>query len=253
MATENYSKPPEMGSGLIPRPANRPLGCSAPVFNKPLIPRDEWGDRIEEKRKHKAMLSDVRNIMGENGGMIPALNQGRDPWCWAFSPVTAITLARANAGLPYQHLSANAVANKITGFNIRGGWSEDAMEHMQQLGAPETAFWPEQSNMRHFDNPDTWENAKQQKITEWWDIDPRDIDSIMTCLLLNYPVAVDIPAWAHSVCLIDPVNAPRNLRDIKFDHLNSWGNNWNGNGIGQLSGEYTKFSSAIACTVPTGE
>jgi hypothetical protein len=31
----------------------------------------------------------------------------------------------------------------------------------------------------------------------------------MTCLLLNYPVAVDIPAWGHSVCLIDPVDAKR--------------------------------------------
>jgi hypothetical protein len=70
----------------------------------------------------------------------------------------------------------------------------------------------------------------------------------MTCLLLNYPVAVDIPAWGHSVCLIDPVDAAGK----EFDQLNSWGNNWNGNGIGRLKGKYTRFSSAIACTVVTG-
>jgi hypothetical protein len=85
-------------------------------------------------------------------------------------------------------------------------------------------------------------------VLEWWDIDPNDTDAIMTCLLLNYPVAVDIPAWGHSVCLIDPVDAAGK----EFDQLNSWGNNWNGNGIGRLKGKYTRFSSAIACTVVTG-
>ena len=99
-----------MGRGLIQRDMQQaPLGSSAPMFSRPLIARSEWGDRIAEKRKHKAMLSDIRNISGPNGGMIPALNQGRDPWCWAFSPTSAATLARASAGSPYKHLSGNAV------------------------------------------------------------------------------------------------------------------------------------------------
>lgn len=249
MSKNEYTVPRGMGRGYVPRDMTKsPLGSHAPMFSKPLIDRSEWGDRINEKRKAKAMLSDVRNIMGPNGGRIPALMQGEDPWCWAFSPTTAAMLARANAGMPYVRLSGNAVANKVAGFRIRGGWSEESMAHMQTLGAPSTDFWPEQDNARHFDNPDTWENAKQSIITEWWDIDPRDTAAIMTCLLSNYPLAVDIPAWAHSVCLIDPVNA----QATEYDHMNSWGDSWNGNGIGRLKGRYTKFQSVIACTVATG-
>jgi hypothetical protein len=115
-------------------------------------------------------------------------------------------------------------------------------------GVPETSYWPEGDNKRHWDSPDTWQNAAENVVLEWWDIDPGDTAAIMTCLLLNYPVAVDIPAWGHSVCLIDPVDAAGK----EFDQLNSWGNNWNGNGIGRLKGKYTRFSSAIACTVVTG-
>jgi hypothetical protein len=249
MSKNEFTVPRGMGRGWIPRDLKKaPLGSSAPMFDKPLIDRSEWGDRIAEKIKAKAMLSDVRNIMGPNGGRIPALNQGRDPWCWAFSPTTAATLARANAGMPYVHLSANAVACKVKNFKVEGGWSEQSMKHMQTLGAPSVDYWPEGDNARHWDSPDTWANAEQSIITEWWDIDPRDTAAIMTCLLLNYPMAVDIPAWGHSVCLIDPVNA----QGTEFDHLNSWGDNWNGNGIGRLKGKYTKFDSVIACTVATG-
>jgi hypothetical protein len=87
MIRANYKIPRGMGRGLILRDMQQaPLGSSAPMFSRPLIARSEWGDRIAEKKKHKAMLSDIRNISGPNGGMIPALNQGRDPWCWAFSP-----------------------------------------------------------------------------------------------------------------------------------------------------------------------
>jgi hypothetical protein len=68
----------------------------------------------------------------------PALNQGRDPWCWAFSPTSAATLARASAGSPYKHLSGNAVGNMVTGFKVRGGWSENSMKFIQEKGVPET-------------------------------------------------------------------------------------------------------------------
>jgi hypothetical protein len=249
MIRANYKIPRGMGRGLIQRDMSKaPLGSSAPMFSRPLTPRSEWGDRIAEKKKHRAMLSDIRNISGPNGGMVPALNQGRDPWCWAFSPTSAATLARASAGSPYKHLSGNAVGNMVTGFKVRGGWSENSMKFIQKNGVPETSYWPEGDNKRHWDSPDTWANAAENVVLEWWDIDPGDTAAIMTCLLLNYPVAVDIPAWGHSVCLIDPVDAAGK----EFDQLNSWGNNWNGNGIGRLKGKYTKFSSAIACTVVTG-
>jgi hypothetical protein len=127
-------------------------------------PRSEWGDRIAEKKKHRAMLSDIRNISGPSGGMVPALNQGKDPWCWAFSPTTAATLARASAGSPYKHLSGNAVGNMVTGFKVRGGWSENAMKFIQEKGVPEVAYWPEGDNKRHWDSPDTWANAAENVV-----------------------------------------------------------------------------------------
>jgi hypothetical protein len=122
------------------------------------------------------MLSDIRNISGPSGGMVPALNQGKDPWCWAFSPDDLRPhWRRASAGSPYKHLSGNAVGNMVTGFKVRGGWSENAMKFVQEKGVPETSYWPEGDNKRHWDSPDTWANAAENVVLEWWDIDPGDI------------------------------------------------------------------------------
>ena len=69
MTTNQYTVPRGMGRGWIPRDLKKaPLGSSAPMFDKPLIDRSEWGDRITEKIKAKAMLSDVRNMAGQTAG-----------------------------------------------------------------------------------------------------------------------------------------------------------------------------------------
>jgi hypothetical protein len=58
----------------------------------------------------------------------------------------------------------NAVGNMVTGFKVRGGWSENSMKFIQEKGVPEVAYWPEGDNKRHWDSPDTWANAAENVV-----------------------------------------------------------------------------------------
>lgn len=73
--------------GLILRNYNTHPHCysadSGPFesLSIPLIPRDEWPERIREMEATKSRLSDIRRSSGPNGGHIPSLDQGSQGYC----------------------------------------------------------------------------------------------------------------------------------------------------------------------------
>ena len=66
------------------------------------------------------------------------------------------------------------------------------------------------------------------------DLNPRDTDQLMACLLRDIPVVSDFSWWRHSVCTLDAVNWDG--RQLETDIWNSWGDNWGTNGLGRLQG-----------------
>lgn len=222
--------------GAIPRPKDFHSGFGVGLDEDefPLIPRDQWSERIREQEANKTRLSDLRHW--------PALDQNGQGYCWAYSSTAAVMLLRAKAGMPFRRLSAHGVACKIMNFRDRGGWGALSLDWITENGIPDVEHWPEKSMSRQNDKPETWENAAEHRITEGWiDLDishPADadlsFDQVATLLLCGIPVVVDFNWWAHSVCAMDLVETSPGQFGLRI--LNSWSDNWGEKGTGVLEG-----------------
>lgn len=277
--------PSGQGFGLIPRNYNtHPVGCYGAILpyhavTFPLIPRDEWAQRIKDQITSKARLSDIRMI-GNNGQPVPALDQNGKGFCWAHSGTSAVMMLRAQANLPYVGLSAYAVACIIKDYRDEGGWGAQGVDFIASRGVPSEKFWPMQSMSRANDKPETWDNAKLHRITEGW-IDlaaaqyDRNLswDQEITMYLSGFPVVKDESWWSHSICGLDVVDGNTQFGSTRAasgklltvqEHeefwgvnnpvtagygvriLNSWGNSWSTLGMGVLTGNQAISDGAVA-------
>lgn len=249
---------PQFGFGLVPRDYSRiPVGSIEGIkkFDIPLIPRNEWSSRIRDMEQGGSRLSDLFN----NSGQVN-LDQGTEGFCWAYSPASAIMVARARDNQPNVRLSAHAVGCMIKNFRNQGGWNPQAVEFGRDRGYPTIEFWPEKSMSRQWNNAETWEDAAKYKITEgWMDLEPSiydrnlSFDQLMTCLLSRIPCPTDHAFMSHSVCSCDPVEFDNSLplSDINrwgTRFLNSW-NNWGDRGFGLLRGRKAAPDGATAVKV----
>ena len=244
--------------GLIPRDMTAfPRGCyaSAAAVDIPLIPRNEWSERIKLMEADRSRLSDIVKI-GDAGNPIPGLDQNGQGYCWAYAVGHAVTALRAANNLPYVPLSPHAVACKIKGFRDEGGWSALALDFVSEKGIPSQGAWPAQSMRREYDTPTTWENAKLHRVTEGWvDLESpvydRDLsfDQVMTCLLSRVPVACDFNWWGHAVCALDPVETSPGKFGVRI--WNSWGDSFGDRGMAVLAGSKAIPDNAVAPRVTT--
>jgi hypothetical protein len=221
----------------------------APPSEIPLIPESEWDARIEEQEKTESSLKHIRN-RANGGTYIPSLNQGQFPFCWAYSVGMAIMLDRARRNLPYRRLSPHAVACKIKNFQEEGGWCGLSAKFAQEVGYPDKTVWPEGSMSRNYDNNQTWENAKNYRITEGWIDLTRPVynqsltfPQVVSCLLRNDPVALDYNWWGHSVAGLRVVKIEAGSYGIEI--INSWGDSWGDNGTAILRGNRAIPNGAI--------
>jgi hypothetical protein len=230
--------------GGMPRPYDKcPVGylkCAKP-FDIDLIPSGEQQARLDAQIAAKAQLSDIRNT-GNNGQRIPSRDQNGKGYCWAHSSTSASLLVRALNHQPYADLSAYAVACIIKGYRDEGGWGSESLEWIAANGIPDSKFWPQQSMSRSNDNPAMRENAALHKIMEWMDLEPRNVQQLITCLLLNIPVVVDYNWWSHSVCATDLVS----INPLRIRIWNSWGDSWSEAGMGILEGNQAIPDGQIA-------
>lgn len=242
----------DRSGGLIARDfASHPHGslAYAKPFDLPLIPREEWNERLADLKAAKATLLDIRG-RAMNGQRMPSLDQNGKGYCWAHSSTNCVRYVRAVNHQPYADLSAYSVACKIKRFRDQGGWAGESMEFIAQNGVATSQFWPQRSMDRSNDNPTTWADAAKYIVEEWMDLDPEQMeDQWVTCTLLGIPVASDYDFWGHSVCGIGVdafVGTGRNTRVDTSIIDNSWGDQWGDNGVGKLKGRKAIPNSAIA-------
>jgi len=233
------------------RPVNLP---AMPFGDAPgqikLIPRSDWSAIIKERKARKAGLKFLRK-RAANGQQMPTLDQNGQGYCWAYSVARCIQYCRAYANLPYQRLSAHAVACKVKNFRDEGGWCGLSAEYARQHGYPSIATWPEKSMSRSNDRPEVWEEAKQNIITEgYYDLSLPVYnqnmmeEQIMTCLLNDIPVAADFSWWGHSVGLIDADEIESG--NFTYEGDNSWTDGWGEQGSFSLAGSKKKTMGAVA-------
>jgi hypothetical protein len=244
----------QKAGGLVPRDYESfPIGCYAtakPFPDSMLIPKSEWKDRLAQQKSDKARLIDVRN-RGMKGQPIPSLDQNGKGYCWAHSSASAILLVRAVQGEPYVDLSAFAVACIIKNYRNEGGWGAASLDFIAERGIPTSEFWPQKSMSKSNDKPETWENAKLHKFVEWYDLDNRNLEQFVSCLLLGWPIVSDFNWWGHSVCTMCLESVDDSVSSLQTWILNSWGDNWSENGAGILKGSKAMPDDAIAACVST--
>jgi hypothetical protein len=247
-----------VGTGFDPaqvkQDAFRPLFGDAPDQLK-VIPRSEWDARFEEQERLKSSLWHVRQYAA-NGQQMPTLDQNGQGYCWAYSTTRCVMYLRALMNQPYVRLSAHAIGCMIKGFRDEGGWCGLSADFHKSRGCPSVEKWPEKSMNRSNDNAGVWENAAGHKVTEEWmqltgHVADRNMteEQLATCLFLNIPVAIDIPAWGHSISGIRWVRSEPGAWGPGID--NSWTDQWGENGYSVLQGNMKKWMSAIALRVTT--
>jgi len=249
--TDDTMRPPEgYGTGLIERNYQEcPVGYNSRPFNLPLLTKAQQAEFLAAKKASKSSLRELRRTYLA-GKPIPSTNQEQTNYCWSYSSVSAVMLLRAKQGEPHEQLSGAANAAKIKNFKNVGGWGSQSLERSASFGVPNIAHWAEGTAglNRHWDSPQTWENAAKHKVVEWMDLEPRNVDQLVTCLLLDIPVVSDFNWWGHSVCSMEVIQ----LNPLRTMIWNSWGDRWGDLGEGILEGSKAIPDGMIAPFVITG-
>lgn len=240
------------GYGLIPRDTMHPQGCyegakpmSALNEELPLIPMEEWPERIAELSAKKMQLSDIR-MKGNGGKPIPSTSQGNSNFCWAYTAVSAILCMRGLHNLPYVELSGHYVGFLIKNGRNQGGWSAASVAWCMKNGCADSKHWALESWNRSQDNEATRKNALRYAIAETCaDLTAPEYDRDMSvleqgsALLHRCFLACDYNHWSHAVGGLDLVDYDKGLsaRDpMRYGRRiwNSWKDSWGELGMGVL-------------------
>lgn len=166
--------------------------------------------------------------------------------CWINAPVHAMEITRLLQGQQHVSLSPASCGAIIKNFRNVGGWGTEGLRFLAEHGAVPSAVWPDNSIDRRYDNATSRNHRQYYKATEWWELRPRSLDELMTCLLLRMPVAVGLNWWGHEVLAVHPVK-----KNGQYGYVidNSWGTSWGDNGRGILLGDKAVPDDAVVCRV----
>lgn len=160
-----------------------------------LIPESEWQGLINKRKAAKAGISNLLYF--------PPLNQDGTNYCWCNAVVNLMRITRAQAGLPFVDLSPASVAAPVKGFRNEGGWGQEALAYIRDTGVADVAHWPPNAISRQYLNDATKENYKLYRATEWAELEPRNFNQLVSCLLQDVPVAIGLNWWRHEVTAVD--------------------------------------------------
>lgn len=223
--------PPGFSTGYrgMFRGANTGDDVTVEFPNEMLVPRDEWKDRALEMAERKSRIVDLCDAAG-----LGVKDQGQTNFCWANAPCHALEITRIIQNQPMVKLSPASVACQINGFRNQGGWGEDALRFLVEHGAVPESQWPANAISKKYLTEANKTAAMQYRVTEWWRLEPRNLEQLISCLLLRMTPAVGYTWWGHEVTA---VGVTWSGTDFDIDIDNSWGSGWGTNGRGALKGK----------------
>lgn len=232
-----------VGRGLIARDFSaEPLGFCAQAWAAD-VPENEWEDRIAAMESIGATNRDLKRDRN-----IASLNQGSTNYCWANAPIQALHYLQARTGSTVRRFSPASVAAPINGFKNQGGWGNQALKRIIDHGCNTVEEWPANAIDRKYLTAANAESARRNRVTEWYDLPPKDFRALASALLLGHTVAIGLNWWGHEVLAIDLA-----IKDGKYVVIidNSWGENWGDGGLGILTRQKATPDDAVSPRVLT--
>jgi len=192
----------------------------------PLIPRDEWRDRIKEKDANGSWL---KNAVGE----IPVKDQDGLGYCHAYGTVSVLEILDMIATGRYFDLSGESVGGIVTGWQNRGADPMQDLAVAIKYGACESSYMDRPNSI----SPSRWktgwqQNALQHRMAEYWDlrVPGKTFDAVMTCYLYSYPIGLGYGWWSHFIHGGFRARYNETKRCFDIEERNSWGKNYGDNG-----------------------
>jgi hypothetical protein len=229
--------------GLMPRDFNRVPFGSMPFANKYpqdlMIDPSQWDGLYDKMVAEESFLSQIWKRQG-----VEVQDQNGTNFCWFFGPVSALLAVYARNNQPYVKLSPAFGACQIKNFRNEGGWGNEALEFLVANGCCRADLWPPTAINRKYLTEEAKADAATRKVTEWWDLPPKNFNALMSALFYRIPVAVGYNWWGHEVCALDPVRIEKGVWGIRI--VNSWGASWSESGFGILNKSKATPDDAVA-------
>lgn len=180
-------------------------------------------------------------------GEVPILDQNGYGYCWCYATIGAVMTCYAMTGRKSPILNPFMTAWIGKNFRDQGGWGEEALRYIEQLGIVEAEYWPEHSTDRSLiQNENVKTSAAKHKVTQSLELPPNEIlalVSVLTDPVMPRPVVLGLPWWGHEV-----YGVRAGYKDGQFlvKIANSWKFTWGEQGCAWLTEKKATAAEQIA-------
>lgn len=226
-------------SGMRPRGGFMASLAAEPMPASLIVDPSEFQARIQERTERKSSLRDICTRFN-----IPPMDQQQTNYCWANAPTYTIEVLRAVMNEVYVPLSAASIAAPLTGYRNQGGFGQDALQRIVDVGIVPESLWPHNAISKQYATAANFTEAAKYRATGW--IVPDDQNVFNLCIglvLLNIPVAVGYNWWSHEITWADVVWLDGQAWPVI---RNSWGTQYGDNGYATIQGNRATPSDACA-------